>query len=156
MKIMKSVLVIGAHPDDLECMAGGTVARIVIDGGDVHFITLTKGSWRAPDGKVYREYGIGITEMQNAAKILGYTFESYDYPGLDLTFKDSIVVQILKRCNEMKADTIICPWFDDLHPDHAVAAHIAQSASRKIPRVLMGQVNWYISKNYFSPNFLLI
>lgn len=61
---MKNVLVVGAHPDDLEWMAGGTVAKIVSDGGKVHLITLTNGTWKDASGNYYRDKDIAISEAK--------------------------------------------------------------------------------------------
>ena len=47
---MKNILVIGAHPDDLEWMAGGTVANAIANGGKVHLLTLTNGTWKDANG----------------------------------------------------------------------------------------------------------
>jgi len=36
-----------------------------------------------------------------------------------------------------------------------MTSRIAIGASRKIPRVLLGQCNWYIYKNLFTPNIFI-
>jgi LmbE family N-acetylglucosaminyl deacetylase len=46
------VLAIGAHPDDIEFGAGGTLAKWSAAGTDVHFLVLTdgsKGTWSVDD-----------------------------------------------------------------------------------------------------------
>jgi len=57
---IKNVLVVGAHPDDLEWMAGGTISRIIQNGGKVHLITLSDGSWQNSSGVSYRQNNISI------------------------------------------------------------------------------------------------
>jgi LmbE family N-acetylglucosaminyl deacetylase len=39
----KKVLVIEPHPDDGAIMAGGTVAKMVREGSEVYFVTVTDG-----------------------------------------------------------------------------------------------------------------
>ena len=152
---MKNVLVVGAHPDDLEWMAGGTVAKIISEGGKVHLITLTNGTWKDASGNYYRDKDIAISEAKKAASVLGYTIEHLDEPCLDVNFRDALVVQVLNRIDKINADTIICPWIDDLHHDHEMTARIAVSASRRVPRVLMGMCNWYVFRTPFNPNFFV-
>jgi len=143
MNSIRNVLFVGAHPDDLEWMAGGTVARIVREGGRVHLISLTKGTWKGPDGTLFRSDDITVAEMEKASNILGYTFEYLDEPTLDLQFQDSLVVEVLRRLEMINADTIICPWIDDLHRDHEIAARIAMSASG----IRLTACNLYSSKD---------
>jgi LmbE family N-acetylglucosaminyl deacetylase len=152
---MKNVLVVGAHPDDLEWMAGGTVAQIIQNDGKVHLLTLTNGTWKDANGHPYRDKEVAIKEAENAAAILGYTLEHLDEPCLDIQFSDRLVTKVLDRIDKIKADTLICPWIDDLHHDHEITARITISASRKVPRVLMGMCNWYIFKTPFNPNFFV-
>lgn len=149
---MKNVLVVGAHPDDLEWMAGGTVANVIAQGGKVHLLTLTNGTWKDASGNYYRDKQVAIEEANAAAKVLGYTLEHLDEPCLDVNFSDSLVVKVLERIDTINADTIICPWIDDLHRDHEMTARIAISASRRVPRVLMGMCNWYVFRTPFNPN----
>jgi LmbE family N-acetylglucosaminyl deacetylase len=152
---MKSVLIVGAHPDDVEWMAGGTIASVVSRGGRVHALTFTDGSWTNESNQQYRKSGVGIEEAKAAAAVLGYSVEHLGEPTLDLAFKDSLVVEVLRRVESRSVDTIICPWLDDLHHDHEIAARLAISASRRVPRVLMGMCNWYICRGPFSPNIFV-
>lgn len=152
---MKNVLVIGAHPDDLEWMCGGTCAKIINEGGKVHLITLSNGQWEGNKGNKFRSDNIAIMEAENAAKIIGYSVEHLNEPCLGINYRDELVVKILQTIDNMNADTLICPWIDDLHHDHEMTARIAISASRGVPRVLMGHCNWYIYRKPFTPNFFV-
>ena len=44
IEIPRSVLAIGAHPDDIEFGCGATVAKWAEAGATVHFLILTDGS----------------------------------------------------------------------------------------------------------------
>ena len=39
-----NVLFVGAHPDDIECWAGGTAARYAAEGHDLYFCVATNGN----------------------------------------------------------------------------------------------------------------
>ena len=66
-------LVIGAHPDDNEFGAGGTVARLAREGWQVTFIICTNGNKGShdPDMSTYRLSEVREGEQRAAAKVLG-------------------------------------------------------------------------------------
>ncbi|MCC6551397.1 MAG: PIG-L family deacetylase [Polyangiaceae bacterium] len=147
-----SVLCVVAHPDDLELMAGGTVARWIDEGSTVHALTLSTGAWTAPDGTLARAADDALAEGRRAAALLGYTVENLGRPAAALAFEDALVCEVLRRLDERRCDTLICHWDLDLHHDHEVASRVALAASRRVPRVLMGQVNQYVGRRMFTPN----
>ncbi|MFM8283223.1 MAG: PIG-L deacetylase family protein [Planctomycetaceae bacterium] len=152
--VPRSVLAVVAHPDDLEMMAGGAVARWTHSGAAVHCITLTDGVWITPDGRTMRDAHTAEREARAAAGILGHTVEHLGRPAMDLRFEDALVREVLARVERLRPDTILCPWDRDLHHDHEVAARVAIAASRRIPRVLMGQINPYLNE-VFTPNLFV-
>ena len=151
---MENVLCVVAHPDDLEFMAGGSVARWIREGKKVHALVLTHGGWTGADGKSHRGPQVGKDEAKEAAAVLGYTVDVLANETMHLKFEDDLVVQTLERIEKMGADTLICPWDRDLHHDHEVTSRIAISASKRIPRVLMGQIN-NLLREVFTPNIFV-
>jgi LmbE family N-acetylglucosaminyl deacetylase len=151
MSIRRSVLAVIAHADDLELMAGGTVAKWVAEGDAVHVLTLSDGAWTAPDGSPMRDKAEALAEEQRAAACLGYTVENLGHPAMDLKFEDRLVVEVLRRIEQRRVDTLLCPWERDIHHDHEVVSRIAIAATRRVPRVLMGQINYYL-REFFRPN----
>lgn len=147
----RSILCVVAHSDDLEMMAGGTVARWVASGHGVHVLTLTDSVWTTPDGTVMRDAQQAWAEATRAAACLGYTVECLGLPAMDLKWEDRVVVEVLRRIEERGCDTVIAPWERDLHHDHETASRIAISATRRVPRVLMGQINHHL-RDIFRPN----
>lgn len=145
------ILCVSAHPDDLEIMAGGAVAKWVDEGHQVHVLNLTNGSWKSPDGRVQRKARDAAREARAAAAYLGYTVEHLGIPAMQLSFQDSLVREVLQRIETRGCDLLVCPWERDLHHDHEVASRIAISASRRVPRVLMGQLNHHL-RDVFTPN----
>jgi len=147
----QSVLCILAHPDDLELMAGGSVARWVKEGHRVHALTFTTGVWTAPDGTVMRRPDEAIAEEKKAAAYLGYTVENLRYPAMDLAYEDAHVLAVLARIGDLMPDVLLFPWERDIHHDHEVVSRIALSASRRVPTLLSGQINYYL-RDFFTPN----
>jgi LmbE family N-acetylglucosaminyl deacetylase len=69
----KRALVIGAHPDDNEFGAGGTVARLAAQGWEITFIIVTNGNKGSHDPGVspYQLSEIREQEQRKAAEVLG-------------------------------------------------------------------------------------
>lgn len=150
----RNILCVIAHPDDLELMAGGSIARWIQEGAIVNVLTFTNGVWISPDGKMMRDPNDTLEEEKEAADSLGYSIENLRLPAMDLEFKDCYVLEVLKRIEKNKPDTLLCPWSGDLHHDHEVVSRITCSASRRVPRLMMGQINYYL-KNFFTPNLFV-
>ena len=150
---MQNILAVVAHPDDLEVMAGGSVAKWKKEGKSIHVLVLTNGSWVGPDGNLCRPTNEIQNEVQAVNHFMGY--DSYDVLNeetLNLQFKDSLVCEVLQRINKYSIDTLLTSWEKDTHHDHRIANEIATAASRRVPNFLVGQINYYI-KEAFTPNF---
>src|ERR1700722_10624360 len=65
MRGHRSVLAIGAHPDDIELGCGGTIARHVSVGDQVAMLVVTRGE--VGPGEVLQR----VDEQQRAAAVLG-------------------------------------------------------------------------------------
>ena len=133
----KTVLVVVAHADDMEFMAGGTVARFVDElGYEVHEYILTdnsKGSYRLTAEELVR---VSAAEAHRAGEILGLgevRLEGYTDGLLNLESPDVLRGKIMGMIREVKAD-IVMSWDpfapDEDHPDHrAVAMATFEAAS---------------------------
>ena len=62
----KTIVAIGAHLDDIELAAGGTLAKAVRDGHDVYMIVMSQSGYTDFNGKVMRTNETAIQEGRNA------------------------------------------------------------------------------------------
>lgn len=150
---MKNILAVVAHPDDLEMMGGGSVAKWIKEGKNIYVLVLSNGSWTGPDGNLCRPIKEIEKEVTAVKQFMGYS--SYDILGeetLNLQYKDSLVCEVLNRINRYSIDTLLTSWEKDTHHDHRMACEIAIQAARRVPNFLMGQVNYYLL-DAFTPNF---
>jgi LmbE family N-acetylglucosaminyl deacetylase len=67
------VLVVAAHPDDPEFLAGGTVARLAKEGREITYVIVTNGNKGSGDRKITSDQLIPIREdeQRRAARVLG-------------------------------------------------------------------------------------
>jgi len=73
MSTFASAMVLVAHPDDADFMCGGSVARWVEEGCEVHYVVVTDGSAGSNEPGVTREQmrEIRAREQHAAAGVLG-------------------------------------------------------------------------------------
>ena len=112
-------LAFGAHPDDVELFAGGTVARLVELGHSVGVVDLTRGE-RASHGTVAER----AKEAEAAAEVLGLTFrENLELPDgfVDPTSSAQLarVVDVLRR---RRPELVIIRAGFDAHRDHPLGS----------------------------------
>lgn len=92
------LLTVGAHPDDIDFMASGTVAKFVAEGWDVYYVLCTDGSRGSdvPEMTHAKLAEIRRNEQIAAGKILGVTDIFFlDHPDTqlqaDLLLKEELV-----------------------------------------------------------------
>lgn len=115
----------GAHPDDVELSAGGTVAKCVKDGLRVGIVDLTRGEMGTRGTPQVRK-----REAQNAAKALGASFrQQLDFQDGNLQTGREQELQIIELLRTHRPKLVIAPWPDDRHPDHTRTGRIVTEAS---------------------------
>jgi len=68
-----AVMIVAAHPDDPEFLAGGTVARLAREGREITYVIVTNGNKGSGDGGVTSERlaPLRAEEQRRAARVLG-------------------------------------------------------------------------------------
>jgi LmbE family N-acetylglucosaminyl deacetylase len=130
------VLGIFAHPDDAEIAAGGTMAKWVDAGREVHLLVLTNGDRGSQDPELDRAElaRIRSRETQEAGNVLGLA--SVRILGLhdgDLVNVVEVREQVVRRIREVRAETVLsvdptAVFFRDSyynHSDHRNAGWVA-------------------------------
>ena len=119
-------LVLTAHPDDLEMSCGGTVAKIVHQGGSVDNFILCPYQ----DHKKY---------LPETTDILGFNVilnEVKERPKLDHNLIGSIESQL----DISSYDLLITHWKEDWHQDHRICHDVGNTLRRKQPLEV-----WYMN-----------
>lgn len=133
---MKKILVISAHPDDMEIGMGGTVAKLSSTGCSVVSVVLTDGR-RAPNPFSFSAETMAAArheESERAAKILGvnqtifFGFESITAPEL--------ITSATQRLSEVINSVLPKEIFTlhpelDRHPTHRLAGKISLDAIKQ-------------------------
>ncbi|TMU56275.1 bacillithiol biosynthesis deacetylase BshB1 [Flagellimonas algicola] len=118
------ILVFGAHPDDAELGAGGTIAKEVARGKKVGIIDLTRGELGTRGTAEIRD-----EEAAKAAEILGVAVRE------NMQFADGFFVndknhqmEIIKMVRKYRPEVVLCNAVDDRHIDHAKGSQLVSDA----------------------------
>jgi len=121
------ILVIGAHPDDIEYGMGGTAAKMIKAGHEVSFFIMTSGETiESPE--------VRRGEAIEGAKILGVNNIIFGNVGDSHVKHDQeAIVTIENAIKKIKPDRVYCMSPEDTHQDHKNTALATISAARDVP-----------------------
>jgi LmbE family N-acetylglucosaminyl deacetylase len=128
------IIVVGAHPDDLEACAGGTIARLVARGCTVISVNCTLGDIGAQEGTILRTALATqrLNETDEAGRLLGLelTLNLGHHDG-ELEPSLELRAQLARLYRIHQPDTLFTfdPWSpNQIHPDHVAAGRAALDA----------------------------
>ncbi|MFA6570766.1 MAG: bacillithiol biosynthesis deacetylase BshB1 [Bacteroidota bacterium] len=121
------VLAMGAHPDDVELSAGGTVAKLVKEGKKVAVVDFTAGELGTRGDESTR-----LKEAANAAQILGVQRRENLYlPDGFLKENDDTVLKVITILRKYRPKIVLMNPPFERHPDHETAHRIIRTAMFK-------------------------
>lgn len=119
------ILAIGAHPDDVEIGAAGTLLKAAKNGQRVAILDLTYAELSS-NGTVERRQ----QEAAEATKLLGlaarYQFALPDR-GLE-SVRDEAIAKVVDLIRTTRPTIVLAPYWQDRHPDHESVSRIVKEA----------------------------
>ncbi|MGB1104062.1 MAG: bacillithiol biosynthesis deacetylase BshB1 [Crocinitomicaceae bacterium] len=159
------ILAIGAHPDDIELSASGTLIHQIALGKTVAIVDLTEGELGSR-GTVETRY----KEAAAASKIMGIS----DRVNLNLgdgffELNKANKIKIIEQIRRYQPEVVLVNAYSDRHPDHGRGATLAKEACflsglLKIETSWEGekQEKWrpkavygYIQDHFLEPDFVV-
>ena len=137
------ILVFGAHPDDAELGAGGTIAKEVSRGKKVGIVDLTRGELGTRGTAEIRDQ-----EAAKAANILNIAVRE------NMEFADGFFIndkahqlEIIKMVRKYRPEIVLCNAVDDRHIDHGKGSKLVSDACflsglTKIDTKMEGEDEW--------------
>ena len=159
------ILAFGAHPDDVELSASGTILKHIAQGKSVGIVDLTQGEMGSR-GTIETRY----EEAKNAAEILGVSYRH------NLKMEDGFLsntkenlLKIVEQIRLLKPEVVLANAIDDRHPDHAKGSKLVSEACFlaglvKVETTYNGikqeayrtkSVYHYIQDRYIIPDFVV-
>jgi LmbE family N-acetylglucosaminyl deacetylase len=129
--VVRVVLAVGAHPDDVELGCAGAVALHSSKGDKVYFLVLTRGE---ASGKAeLRE-----KECRESARILGASDVFMGGLGDTRISDGRETIDVIENVvNRVNPDIVYAPSFKDTHQDHRNTGHATLSACRRCRVILL-------------------
>lgn len=159
------ILAFGAHPDDVELGAGGTLAKLISEGKTAAIVDLTRGEL-GTRGSVEER----AEEATAGAKILGVKYrENLGLPDGFLENTRSYQEKIIQMVRKYQPTIVLSNAIDDRHPDHAKGCKLVSDGCflaglPKVETALDGenQTAWrpahifnYIQWKEITPDFVI-
>ena len=144
----KVLLAVGAHPDDIELGAGGTVYKAVQAGTQVIALYMTRG------GRL-SDINVRMRESTEAMHILGVTdifFENY--PDTEIPDSFEAVNCLEQYAIKYKPDVVLTHSVNDTHQDHRRVAWLAMASFRNVPKILAFETP-RVRPAAFLPNYFV-
>lgn len=121
MSSFQSILVLAPHADDGEFGCGGTIARLIEEGKEIHYMAFSICEISVPE---HLPPDILATEVKQATQVL-------DIPPQNLVVKrypvrnfpqhrQEILEELTILKKRLKPDLVFLPSTDDVHQDHQV------------------------------------
>lgn len=156
----RTVLVVGAHPDDEVLGAGGTIAKHANAGDEVHVLIVTEGASQQYDDETLIDQK--VTETQQCAETLGVEAVHHgDLPDMRLDAVDHVEINsvIESVVESVGPDVVYTHSPTDVNKDHQHVYDSTLVATRPnsgVQRVLSYEVpsstNWTGAGQQFDPS----
>ena len=152
-----NALGIGAHFDDVELGCGGTLARIVDEGGKAYKLTLTNNVTNFAAMGIKVDFESSLRDSANACKELGVQ-EILDIPFQNcnsLEYSTELMQRIERIIFDYNIDTVFIHYNSDFNQDHVAASILSLTAARHVNNILYYQSNGYILESCYYPTFFV-
>src|SRR6266404_2731742 len=127
------ILAIHAHPDDIEMLAGGTMALLAAAGHSLTIVTMTPGDCGSADAPAGEIADIRRNEAASAASLIGAEYRCAEFRDLAI-FSDDVsrrrVVEVLRRT---KPDLVLTSSPIDYMADHEHTSALVRDACFAAP-----------------------
>lgn len=150
---MSNILVIGAHYDDAELGAGGTMAKFAREKDNHVFkLTLTNNETRFEQRGIAVDYESSAAQSAQACAVLGV--HEIDFAPVEcshLFYSTEAMQRVEKIVYDYQIDTAFIHYESDMNQDHVEASRLSLTALRHCKNILMYQSNGYILAQAYYP-----
>ncbi len=160
------ILAFGAHPDDVELAASGTILKHISKGYKVGIVDLTLGELGTKGTAVTR-----MKEAHAAAKILKLEVrENLQLADGFFEINEASLLKVIHQIRKYQPEIVLCNAVSDRHPDHGRGGDLVSRACFLSGLVKVGtqkndgslQEPWrpkvvyrYVQDNWITPDFVV-
>lgn len=118
------IMAFGAHPDDVECGAGGLILKEIQMGYRVGLVDLTRGEL-ATNGTPEER----AREADQAAAVMGLSWrENLGLPDGCIDVNEKSLALVIRLLRKVRPKLVLAPFYEDRHPDHEHASQLVTQA----------------------------
>ena len=128
MTTNKTVLSLGAHPDDAEFFCAGTLALLRQKGWEIHIATMTPGDCGTVQYSREEISRIRRAEATKAASILDGTYHCLECDDIFILYDRPSLLKAIDLLRKVKPAIVFTTSPSDYMVDHEMASKIAQTA----------------------------
>ena len=148
-------LVLAPHTDDGEFGCGGTIAKLLAEGAEVHYAAFSSAERSLPPGADPRAL---VKELKEAMRSLGIAEQRLhvlDYGVRDFPeHRQAILDDLLKLKAAVDPDLVLLPSVNDTHQDHQTVAHEGFRAFKD--RTILGYEIPWNNRTFNTESFVLL
>ena len=159
------ILAFGAHPDDVELSASGTLLKCINQGKKAAIVDLTEGELGSRGTNITRS-----NEANLAASILGIEARvNLNLGDGFFEYNQENLIKVVEQIRFFKPEIVFANAIDDRHPDHGKGSKLVSDACflsglLKIKTNYQGEsqehhrpkvVYHYIQDRYIKPDFVI-
>ena len=143
---MLDILAFGAHPDDVELFAGGTMAKMAALGYSTGVVDMTRGELGTRGTPALRK-----KEARSAAETLGLKIrENLALADGEVPLTSAARLKVIRVLRKYCPRVVLTHYWDDRHPDHVNTSRLVSEAVHHsgLAKIKTGQ------KRYRPPTLL--
>jgi bacillithiol biosynthesis deacetylase BshB1 len=119
------LLAFGAHPDDIELFAGGTLAKMAALGYAAGVVDMSRGELGSRGTPAIR-----AKEAKKAARILGLKVrENLGLPDGDIRVTAAARMKVIRVLRKYRPSLVLVHHWEDKHPDHVNTSRLVTEAA---------------------------
>ncbi len=122
------VLAFGAHPDDLEFLIGGTLAKYAERGHTVVMAVVTNGNVGSSTLSPDEIAAVRFQEASNAASLIGAELIWVGYDDEFFFYNEESRRRLIDVMRQAEPDVVLAHWTEDYHPDHSLSGQAVRDA----------------------------
>jgi LmbE family N-acetylglucosaminyl deacetylase len=126
--VKKKILAIHAHPDDVEILAGGTLAQLAAAGHEITIVTMTPGDCGSADHTPDEIAAIRRAEAGRAAARIGAQYRCAEFRDLSVFSDDASRRRVVEVLRQTAPELVLTASPIDYLSDHEATSQLVRDA----------------------------
>lgn len=129
----KNILIIHAHPDDIEILAGGAAVQLAAAGHNITFVSMTPGDCGSADRSPGEIAAIRRAEAERSANRIGAKYLCAEFRDLNIFSDDASRRRTVEILRQVSAALVITSSPIDYLADHEATSQLVRDACFAAP-----------------------